>query len=107
MRERKEVQMGVSCGRIATLVTKMQSEFLNRPDLTLTLLQAQARFGADEITCQAVLGALVDARVLAKRADGACVRFFPRGSARAEADVAARSRRLRTALRHPLANFAA
>jgi hypothetical protein len=70
--------MSVSCGRIAALVMKIQNEFLDKAGLTLTLSQAQSRFGADEITCEAVLGALVDARVLAKTPDGAYIRFFPR-----------------------------
>jgi hypothetical protein len=70
--------MSVSCGRIATLVMKIQNEFLDKAGLTLTLSQAQNRFGADEITCEAVLGALVDAKVLAKTPDGAYIRFFPR-----------------------------
>jgi hypothetical protein len=61
--------MSVSCGRIAALVMKIQNEFLDKAGLTLTLSQAQNRFGADEITCEAVLGALVDAKVLDKTPD--------------------------------------
>jgi hypothetical protein len=73
-----EEEMSVSCGRIAALVTKIQNEFLDKAGLALTLSQAQNWFGADEITCEAVLGALVDAKVLAKTPDGAYIRFFPR-----------------------------
>ncbi len=70
--------MTPSCGRIEALVRQVQSDFLEKPELTLTLSEAQERFGVDEIACEAVLGALVDAQVLAKTRDGACVRFFPR-----------------------------
>ena len=67
--------MTPSCGRIDALVRLVQSRFLETPELTLTLSEAQERFGVDEIACEAVLGALVDARVLAKTRDGACVRW--------------------------------
>jgi hypothetical protein len=77
--------MAVSYGHIAALVVKIQNDFLDTPRLTLTLSQAQKRFGADEITCEAVLGALVDGKVLAKTPDGAYVRLFPRCAAGADA----------------------
>ena len=70
--------MTAGCGRIGTLVMRMQSAFLEDPELTLTLPHAQRRFGVDEITCQAVLGALADAGVLANVRGGAYVRLFPR-----------------------------
>lgn len=70
--------MTASCDRIGTLVMRMQSDFLEDPELTLTLPQAERRFHVDEITCKAVLGALVDAGVLAKVHGGAYVRLFPR-----------------------------
>ena len=41
--------------------------FLENPTLSLTLPAAQRRFGADEVTCAGVLGALVDAGVLTER----------------------------------------
>ena len=40
---------------------RMQADYLEEPGMTLTLSDAQRRFGADEITCEAVLAALVDA----------------------------------------------
>lgn len=74
--------MSLNCGRIAALVTKIQNHFLDTPSMTLTLSQAQKRFGLDEITCEAVLGVLVDANVLARTSNNAYVRFFPCNSAR-------------------------
>jgi hypothetical protein len=76
--------MAVSYGHVVALIVKIQNDFLDTPSLTLTLSQAEKRFGADEITCEAVLGALVDARVLAKTPDGAYVRLVPRRAAGAD-----------------------
>ena len=70
--------MIASCGGwIGALVMRMQSDFLDIPELTLTLPQTQQRFGVDEVTCKAVLGTLVDAGVLAN-VDGVYARLFPR-----------------------------
>jgi hypothetical protein len=63
---------------VETLVTQVQGEFLETPTLRLTLPQAERRFGIDRVSCEAVLGALVDAHVLARSADGRYARFFPR-----------------------------
>ena len=63
--------------RIESLVMQMQSAFLENPMLSLTLAAAERRFGVDKATCCGVLGALVDAGVLAER-DGAYRRSFPR-----------------------------
>ena len=70
--------MTASCDRIGALVMRMQSDFLDVPTLTLTLPQAQQRFGVDDVTCEAVLWALVDAGVLANVRGGGYVRLFPR-----------------------------
>jgi hypothetical protein len=70
--------MTASCGRIETLVMRMQGDFLENPELTLTLPQAQHRFDVDDITCKAVLSALVDAGVLANVHGGTYVGRFPR-----------------------------
>ena len=64
-------------GQIESVVMRIQSAFLQNPMLSLTLPAAQMRFGLDEVTCDGVLGALVDARVLTKR-DAAYSRYFPR-----------------------------
>jgi hypothetical protein len=59
----------------------MQNDFLKTPGLTLTIWQAEKRFGADRPTCDAILGALVDARVLARTKSG-YTRFFPKQTVR-------------------------
>ena len=58
--------------RIERLVVQIQADFLDHPRLALTLPAAERRFGVDEVTCASVLGALVEARVLAHR-EGAYV----------------------------------
>lgn len=63
---------------VATLVMRIQGAFLEAPALHLTLPEAERRFAIDRRSCEAVLGALVDARVLARSADGRYTRFFPR-----------------------------
>jgi hypothetical protein len=60
------------------LVMRVQGDFLAAPALRLTLPEAARRFGLDRRSCEAVLHALVDASVLARTADGAYERFFPR-----------------------------
>jgi hypothetical protein len=45
--------------------------------LKLTIPEAQRRFGVDEITCEAVLDALVDSAVLVKTCDRVYARLFP------------------------------
>ncbi len=64
-------------GHVEALVMTIQGAFLKDPHLALTAAQAPQRFGADEITCDAVLRALVDAHVLAKTNAGTYVRLFP------------------------------
>jgi len=55
--------------RIEDLLMRMESEFLAAPDLRVTVSEAGRRFGADEVTCEAILDALVDAAVLCKTPD--------------------------------------
>jgi hypothetical protein len=69
--------MTPNCGPIESLVLRMQGDFLDAPELTLTLQGAQHRFGIDESTCEAVLAALVDAGVLARTREGAYTRRLP------------------------------
>ena len=66
-------------GGIEDLVMRIQTAFLENPMLSLTLPEAQRRFGVDEVTCAAVLGVLVDARVLIARG-GAYRRHLPRAA---------------------------
>jgi hypothetical protein len=63
---------------VETLVTRVQGEFLDSPALRLSVPQAERHFGVDRESCEAVLGALVDANVLTRLPDGRYVRFFPR-----------------------------
>lgn len=65
---------------LEALVLRVQDEFLDTPALDLTLAEAQRRFGMDALTSQAVLGALVDAGVLARTDRETYVRFFPHGA---------------------------
>jgi hypothetical protein len=53
--------------QVAHLVMRIQNDFLDHPTLALTLDEAQERFDVDEVDCVGVLGALVEARVLAQR----------------------------------------
>lgn len=69
--------MTLGCHQIQALVMRMQTAFLDTPGLTLSLEDAERRFGLDEVACDAVLTALVDAKVLARTREGAYVRFFP------------------------------
>ena len=57
---------------------RIEGEFLETPELKLTVPEAQRRFGVDEITCEAVLDALVDATVLFKTRDRVYGRYLPR-----------------------------
>ena len=68
-------------GHIERLVMRIQTSFLDRPDLALTLPAAAKRFGIDEVTCAGVLGALTDAQVLDERG-GVYRRHLPGPSAR-------------------------
>jgi len=70
--------------KIESLVTQIQSAFLDNPVLSLTLPAVQHQFGVDEVTCAGVLSALVDARVLTTR-EGVYRRNFPRVAVRPSA----------------------
>jgi hypothetical protein len=69
--------MPLTCDEIGTLVTRIQADFLETPDLRLTLDEAERRFHIDRLTCEAVLGALVDGRVLSHLSTGNYRRRFP------------------------------
>jgi hypothetical protein len=59
---------------IQDVVRRIRGEFLEMPGLRLTAEQARRLWRLDETACEAVLGALVDARFLARTRDGAFVR---------------------------------
>ncbi len=59
---------------IQDVVRRIRGEFLEMPGLRLTPDQARRLWRLDATACQAILGALVDARFLSKTRDGAFVR---------------------------------
>ena len=59
---------------IQEVVSRIRGEFMEMPGLRLTPEQARRLWRLDETSCEAVLGALVDARFLARTRDGAFVR---------------------------------
>jgi hypothetical protein len=63
--------------QIEELLMRIEGAFLESPGLRLTVTEAERRFSADEITCQAVLDALVDSAVLFKTRDRVYGRLFP------------------------------
>jgi hypothetical protein len=81
MTELMEVSPMPARRRIEDLLMRIEGEFLDVPALRLTVSQAQRHFGVDEITCQAILDALVDAGVLFKTADRVYGRLFPHQAA--------------------------
>ena len=66
--------MGETGRGIQDVVRRIREEFLEMPGLRLTAQQARRLWRLDETACDAVLGALVDARFLARTRDGAFIR---------------------------------
>lgn len=60
--------------RLQDVVWRVRGEFLEMPGLRLTPQQARRLWLLDEHACDAVLGALVKSRFLARTRDGAFVR---------------------------------
>ena len=56
------------------VLRRVQGEFLEMPGLRLTEPQARRLWGLDAASCQALLGALVDAKFLFRTRDGAFMR---------------------------------
>ena len=61
--------------RIDEVLQRIQGEFVEMPGLRLTPAQAQRLWGLEPDVCDALLGALVDAKFLAETRDGAFVRM--------------------------------
>jgi hypothetical protein len=61
--------------RIDDVLQRIQGEFVEMPGLRLTPAQAQRLWGLERDVCEAMLGALVDAKFLAKTRDGAFIRL--------------------------------
>jgi hypothetical protein len=66
--------MGETGRGIQEVVRRIRGEFLEMPGLRLTAQQARRLWRLDETACDAVLGALVDSRFLAKTRDGSFIR---------------------------------
>jgi hypothetical protein len=56
------------------VLRRVQGEYIEMPGLRLTSAQAQRLWGLDRVACDALLGALVDAKFLFRTRDGAFVR---------------------------------
>jgi hypothetical protein len=56
------------------VLRRVQGEYLEMPGLRLTAAQAQRLWGLDRAACDAVLDALVHAKFLVRRSDGAFLR---------------------------------
>ena len=56
------------------VLRRVQGEYNEMPGLRLTTAQAQRLWGLDRAACDALLGALVDAKFLFRTRDGAFVR---------------------------------
>jgi hypothetical protein len=74
LRRVAEGPMRESSRSLQDVVRRIRGEFLEMPGLRLTPAQARRLWRLDKTACDAVLGALVDARFLAKTRDGAFVR---------------------------------
>jgi hypothetical protein len=61
--------------RIDDVLQRIQGEFVEMPGLRLTAAQAQRLWGLERDVCDALLGALVDAKFLSQTRDGAFVRM--------------------------------
>ena len=61
--------------RIDDVLQRIQGEYVEMPGLRLTPAQAQRLWGLDRDVCNALLGALVDAKFLVQTRDGAYVRL--------------------------------
>ena len=61
--------------RIDDVLQRIQGEFVEMPGLRLTPAQAQRLWGLERDVCDALLGALVDAKFLAQTRDGAFIRL--------------------------------
>ena len=59
---------------IDDVLRRVQGEFLEMPGLRLTEAQARRLWGLDAASCDALLGALVDANFLFRTRDGAFMR---------------------------------
>jgi hypothetical protein len=69
--------MFTQTARVEEALRRVKSEFVEMPGLRLTSAQAQRLWGLDAEFCEAILGALVDAKFLLRTGDGVFVRVDP------------------------------
>ena len=67
----------VSVNPMGELVRRIRTDYSEMPGLRLTLRQARRLWAVDELVCEAVLTALVDARFLTRSSDGRFVMAPP------------------------------
>jgi hypothetical protein len=61
--------------RIDEILQRIQGEFVEMPGLRVTAAQARRLWALEHDVCDALLGALVDAKFLARTRDGAYIRM--------------------------------
>lgn len=61
--------------RMDEVLQRIQGEYVEMPGLRLTTAQAQRLWGLEREVCDALLGALVDAKFLSRTRDGAFIRL--------------------------------
>ena len=61
--------------RMDEVLQRIQGEYVEMPGLRLTTAQAQRLWGLERDVCDALLGALVDAKFLSRTRDGAFIRL--------------------------------
>jgi len=61
--------------RMDEVLQRIQGEYVEMPGLRLTPAQAQRLWGLERDVCDALLGALVDAKFLAQTRDGAYIKL--------------------------------
>jgi len=64
------------------VLKRVQGEYIEMPGLRLTIAQAQRLWGLDRAACDALLGALVDAKFLFQTRDGSFMRLDQARAAR-------------------------
>ena len=69
--------MFTQTARVEEALRRIKSEFVEMPGLRLTSPQAQRLWGLDAEFCEAILGALVDAKFLLRTGDDVYVRIDP------------------------------
>jgi hypothetical protein len=74
MRRRGTLTISVQPQPLEDILRRIQGEYNEMPGHRLTVAQAQRLWGLDRAECDAVLGALVDAKFLIRNRDGTFAR---------------------------------